>query len=45
MSDAKVKIGIIGCGSVSGGYFRTAQVMRILEAAACADLDVERAKA
>jgi len=45
MPEDKVKIGIVGCGSVSCGYFRTAQVMRILETAACADIDIGRAKA
>ena len=45
MSDEKVKIGIVGCGSISASYLRTAQVMRVLETAACADLDLDRAKA
>ena len=40
-----VKIGIIGCGNISSIYFQTAQKLDILEVAACADLDLERAKA
>ncbi len=43
----KVKVGIIGCGSISGIYF---QMMRevynnILDVTACADLDLTRARA
>jgi len=45
MPHEQVKIGIVGCGSISAAYLRTAQVMKILETAACADLDAERAKA
>ncbi|MGI6376355.1 MAG: Gfo/Idh/MocA family protein [Anaerolineae bacterium] len=38
-----VKIGIIGCGNISGNYFRTAQNFDILECVACADALPERA--
>ncbi|WNQ12514.1 Gfo/Idh/MocA family oxidoreductase [Paenibacillus aurantius] len=41
----KVKLGIIGCGNISGIYFKNAATFDILELVACADLDVERAKA
>ncbi len=42
---APVKIGIVGCGNISDIYFQTAKRLDILEVAACADLDLERAKA
>ena len=41
----KTKIGIIGCGNISGIYFKSGQTFRNLEVVACADLDLERAKA
>jgi predicted dehydrogenase len=40
-----VKVGIIGCGNISNIYFETCQRLEILEVKACADLDLERAKA
>ncbi|HHX64779.1 MAG TPA: Gfo/Idh/MocA family oxidoreductase [Chloroflexi bacterium] len=40
-----VKIGIVGCGNISAAYLRTARLFRILEVAACADIDMERARA
>jgi predicted dehydrogenase len=39
------KVGIIGCGNISGIYFQAGKTFEILEIAACADIDVERAKA
>lgn len=45
MANAKVKIGIIGCGSISGAYFSQAPKFDILEVAACADMFPERAEA
>lgn len=40
----KVKIGIIGCGNISGIYFwNLTQTFQITEVVACADLIVERA--
>ena len=40
----KVKVGIIGCGNISGIYFKNlTQTFRITEVAACADLIPERA--
>lgn len=41
----KVKVGIIGCGNISGIYFRNCRQYPVLDLVACADLDVERAKA
>ena len=38
-------IGVIGCGNISGAYFKAGQTFRNLEIAACADLDLARAKA
>lgn len=40
----KVKIGIIGCGNISGIYLQKAQTFSILEVAACADIIPERAQ-
>ena len=39
------KIGIVGCGNISSAYFSAAKQFSILEVAACADLDIDRAKA
>jgi predicted dehydrogenase len=41
----RVKVGIIGCGNISEVYFRNLQSFPNTEVVACADLDVERAKA
>ncbi|MEI8122920.1 MAG: Gfo/Idh/MocA family oxidoreductase [bacterium] len=41
----KTKIGVIGCGNISGAYFKAGQTFNNLEIAACADLDPARAKA
>ncbi|MCC7145697.1 MAG: Gfo/Idh/MocA family oxidoreductase [Phycisphaeraceae bacterium] len=41
----KVKIGIIGCGNISGNYIQNYRKFEILELAACADLDLSRAQA
>lgn len=40
-----VRVGIVGCGAISGQYLRKAASFPILEMAACADLDPARAKA
>ncbi len=40
----KVKIGIIGCGNISGIYMQNASTFDILDLKACADLIPERAK-
>lgn len=39
------KIGIIGCGNISGIYFQAGKTFEILDIAACADLDLSRAQA
>ena len=39
------KIGIIGCGNISGIYLKAPQVFPILELIACADLEMSRAQA
>jgi len=40
-----VRVGIVGCGNISGIYFEAGQKFEILTIVACADLDVERARA
>ncbi len=40
-----VKMGVIGCGAISSAYFGMAKNFPVVELAACADLDLERAKA
>ncbi|OXS58061.1 oxidoreductase [Cohnella sp. CIP 111063] len=42
---AKLKVGIIGTGNISGIYFNNGKRFESMEVVACADLDVERAKA
>ncbi len=41
----KVKVGIVGCGAISGIYFRNAPRFGNIEIVACADLLIERARA
>jgi predicted dehydrogenase len=41
----KIKAGMIGTGNISGIYFQNGQRFESLDIVACADLDVERAKA
>jgi len=41
----KAKVGIVGCGKISDAYFLGCRAYEILEVVACADLDVERARA
>lgn len=41
----KVKIGIMGCGNISGIYLQKSQTFSILEVVACADIIPERAQA
>jgi predicted dehydrogenase len=40
----KVKLGVIGCGKISGAYFGMAKNFPVVEVAACADLNLEAAK-
>ena len=44
-ANGKVKIGLIGCGAISGIYFRNAPRFGNIEIAAVADLVTERAQA
>ncbi|MEK7396206.1 MAG: Gfo/Idh/MocA family oxidoreductase [Candidatus Poribacteria bacterium] len=41
----KMKIGIIGCGGISGAYFGGAQKTDVIEIKSCADVRMEAAKA
>src|SRR5438093_11346533 len=41
----KVRVGIIGCGTISGIYLKVAPTFELLEVVACADIVVERARA
>lgn len=42
----KIKVGVIGCGNISGIYFKNmCEVFEILDVVACADLLMERAEA
>ncbi|MBI3829088.1 MAG: Gfo/Idh/MocA family oxidoreductase [Planctomycetes bacterium] len=45
MSKQRVKVGIVGCGNISRAYLATAQSFPILEVAAVADIDPQRAQA
>ncbi|SEC64209.1 Gfo/Idh/MocA family oxidoreductase [Paenibacillus sp. GP183] len=42
---SKVKVGIIGCGNISSIYLKNCPNFEHLDLIACADLDMERAKA
>ena len=39
MSKERIRVGVIGCGAISGRYFQTSASFPILEMAACADLN------
>jgi len=41
----KTKIGIVGCGNVSGIYLKASQIFQNIEIVACSDIIMERAKA
>jgi len=45
MAIEAVKAGIIGCGNISGIYFRNSKLLEALEPVACADLVMDRAGA
>lgn len=40
-----LRIGLVGCGNISGIYFKNLRGFRSTEVVACADLDVSRARA
>lgn len=42
---SKVQAGVIGCGTISSAYFRGCTPYQHMEIAACADLDLDRARA
>lgn len=44
-STAKVNVGVIGCGMISSIYLKNLQTFPLLNVLACADLDLERARA
>lgn len=41
----KIGIGIIGCGNIANAYFKGAAAFEVLEVVACADINLEAAKA
>src|SRR5580698_9262625 len=41
----KVRVGVVGCGAISGAYLGMAKNFPIVEMVACADLDTAKAKA
>ena len=41
----KVGVGIIGCGNISQAYFNGANTFEVLEVVACADIDMNAARA
>ena len=45
MATDKVKVGIIGCGNISGMYLSVSKRFEVFDVVALADLDIERAKA
>ncbi len=45
MKKRKTKVGIIGCGNISGIYCQAGAKLHNIEIAACADIDLSRAKA
>jgi predicted dehydrogenase len=42
--ETKIKVGIIGCGNISPAYFKGCRAFDILDVAACADIDMGRAR-
>ena len=44
MGASPARVGVIGCGNISGIYLSNAQKLEMLEVVACADLIVERAR-
>lgn len=40
-----IRVGIVGCGNISGIYFKNLAAYRQTTVTACADIDIERAKA
>ncbi|QBD82702.1 Gfo/Idh/MocA family oxidoreductase [Ktedonosporobacter rubrisoli] len=44
-TNTKTQVGIIGCGQISSIYFNAPQIFDVLNIVACADIDMERARA
>ena len=42
--DSPLKIGVIGCGSISSTYFKNLMNIEDLSIIACADIDIEKAR-
>jgi predicted dehydrogenase len=42
--DAKVNVGIIGCGNIFPAYMKGSRAFKILDVVACADIDQQRAQ-
>lgn len=40
-----MKVGVVGCGNISGIYLKNGQILKDIEIAACSDLDMDKAKA
>ena len=45
MPVSKVKVGVVGCGNISGTYLKNAKTLKNIEIVAVADLVLERARA
>lgn len=45
MADSKTRIGVIGCGAISGIYFKKLKEFEHVEVTACADINREASKA
>ncbi len=45
MPEEKVKVGVVGCGAISSTYFSASKKFGILDITACADLEMDRARA
>lgn len=42
---AEAKVGVVGCGNISGVYLQAGRRFEILDVVACTDLDMEKARA
>lgn len=45
MAQRKLNVGVIGCGNISGIYLQNSQNLEAIRPVACADLEIERARA
>lgn len=45
MTFEPVRVGVVGCGNISGIYLKNCAAFETVRVVACADLDIERAKA